>query len=119
VVDYQSSVFDWAFLKFVLLLSVSDEFIVSLLLAAGAHYFFLDKKVTKNQDSKKASLPHMTFAQAGGTTGCPQLPPLRSLAGLLATLECPSRRSWPVFCRLLAEADLLSGGALSVRVRGG
>ncbi|WP_299515642.1 hypothetical protein [Mucilaginibacter sp.] len=32
------------------------------LLAAKAHYFFLDEKVTKNQVSKEASLPHKAFA---------------------------------------------------------
>jgi len=30
--------------------------------AAGLLYFLLDQKVTKNQVSRKASLPHMAFA---------------------------------------------------------
>jgi hypothetical protein len=30
-------------------------------LAAEAFYFFLDKKVTKNQVNRKASLPHLAF----------------------------------------------------------
>jgi len=32
------------------------------LLAAEAHYFFLDEKVTKDQVSRYASLPHLAFA---------------------------------------------------------
>jgi len=38
-----------------------DE-IFSPLNCRGGYYFFLDKKVTKNQVSKEASLPHGAFA---------------------------------------------------------
>jgi hypothetical protein len=37
----------------------SAFFIVSLLIAAEAYYFFLDEKVTKNQDRK--SFPPLAF----------------------------------------------------------
>jgi hypothetical protein len=67
------------------------------------------------QYSKEASFAQGLCTQAGRTTGCPQLPPLPARPALMATLECPSPRSWPVFCQLLAEAYLLSKGALWVR----
>jgi len=36
---------------------------VRLLIAAGAYYFFLKKKVTKIQDSKNASFAALAFAR--------------------------------------------------------
>jgi hypothetical protein len=45
------------------------------LLAAEAHYFFLDEKVTKNQVTRDASLPHMPLpGRSAKTTGCNLLP---------------------------------------------
>jgi hypothetical protein len=51
----------------------------------------LDQKVTKNQVSRNASLPHMAFAlQSGKTTGCKMLPHfVRSTLTLQQLLLCP------------------------------
>jgi len=57
---------------------------VSLLIAAGAYYFFLDKKVAKNKDSKNAF-----FALARRTGWAHKALPTNR-AEPWATLSCPA-----------------------------
>ncbi|MES2275756.1 MAG: hypothetical protein V4592_07030 [Bacteroidota bacterium] len=61
---------------------------VRLLIAAGAYYFFLDEKVTKNQDSKNAS-----FAAHGLCPANRAEPRLRLFAPLsLAQVPASAKR---------------------------
>jgi len=63
--------------------------------AAGAFYFLLDQKVTKNQVSRKASLPHLAFAlQIRQNLGCKTLPYfVRAGPPLQQILLCPCSRT--------------------------
>jgi hypothetical protein len=72
----------------------------------------LDQKVTKNQVSRKAFLPHLAFAlQIRQNLGCKILPHfVRSLPPLQQILLCPCSRTWPTsFCLISPEAVLLKG----------
>jgi hypothetical protein len=80
-------------LLFIMLLTYSIHITnIVPLLAAEAHYFFLDEKVTKNQVSKEASL-----RKTDKTTGCIICPLLRSLKAYALGQKtlCPFHRSSP------------------------
>ena len=81
------------------------------LLAAEAHYFFLDKKVTKNQVSRNASLPHMAFTPANqAKPGLQNLALLRShIARLRKFRYALQPHRPPLFCLISPEAARLTG----------
>jgi hypothetical protein len=71
----------------------------------------LDQKVTKNQGSSKASLPHLAFTlQIRQNLGCKTLPYfVRVLATASANIAMPLQpHSPPSFCLISAEAVLLT-----------
>ena len=73
-------------------LSFVDFMSVGLLMAAGAYYFFLDKKATKNQVCRKASLRSRPLPCKSGKTG--------------AGIACPAAHSPALFCLISPEAVL-------------
>jgi len=83
---------------------VSIQINVGLLIAAGAYYFLLDEKVTKNQDSKNASLPHrpcpQTVQNPGAALCCPSFAPsLPCFSNKLMPLSHKAITVPPGFCR--------------------
>jgi len=84
--------------------------IILAAMPAEGFYFFLDKKVTKNQVSKEASctqaIPHKV-EKTWAATFCPAS---LALALTSAKIAMPFPRCWPpLFSPLLAEAALLTG----------
>ncbi|QKJ31924.1 hypothetical protein HQ865_19855 [Mucilaginibacter mali] len=83
---------------------------VGLLIAAGAYYFFLEKKVAKIQDSKNASFSAQAFAQQiVQNHGLNLDAPLRTRKSTLQhQANAPSAHRPPCSARFHPEALLLS-----------
>ncbi|MES2278802.1 MAG: hypothetical protein V4592_22415 [Bacteroidota bacterium] len=83
---------------------------VRLLIIAAAYHFFLEKKVTKIQDSKNASFAHMAFAlQTGQNHGYAYLPRCHSHNLRFCKTLMPSLAQATMFCPLSPGSSFAVG----------